>query len=207
VVRVSSSKPRAPLYLVPVGLEPRDRALEPLRERHARFVPDKPAGFLRRGEQARFGVPRALRRPGDAGGVAGQCVDRLGQLADADLDGRGEVELLPHRLRHGSGAQQAVDEVVDVGEVAGGRTVAGDRKRCAAERPVDEVRDDVAVAAGDFAGTVGVEEARFDDGQAVVVVEEVAVELAEHLGDLVRRREVQRHVLFRQRERGLAAVP
>ena len=59
---------------------------------------------------------------------------------------------------------------------------------------------------GHFPGTIGIEKAGLDHRQIVVMLEKVAVKLPQHLGDLIRRTQVQRHEFFGEGQRGAAAI-
>jgi len=101
---------------------------------------------------------------------------------------------------------ETVDQVPDVGEVPGLLPGAGDREGEAVHRPVEEVRDDVPILAGDLPGAVGVEEPGVDDRQTIEVVEVVGVEFTDHLGDLVGGVELDGDVMFLKRHLGVQAV-
>jgi hypothetical protein len=64
------------------------------------------------------------------------------------------------------------------------------------ECPVDEVGNDITVSAGYFARTINIEVASYSHRQAIIVIEEIAVEFAEKLGDLIRGVKVKRNKVF-----------
>ena len=65
--------------------------------------------------------------------------------------------------------------------------------------PVDKIRDDVPILPWHFARSERIEESGLHNFQSVMVMEEVRVQLAKHLSDLIRSGEVHRHEFFAQR--------
>src|SRR3989449_3725272 len=186
------SRPEARVLpdVVPVLAKPADRVLDPVLEASGRLVADQLPGAVDRRQQPVLRVPLPLGDELDARLVSHRVVDHLGQGPDPDLAFRREI----HRLANGGvvvpGTQETIDEIADVAEIARRVGVAGDQERAPEHRPVDEVGDYVAVLPRNLAWSIGVEEAGLDDLHAVVMREEIRVQLAEHLGDLVRRREI-----------------
>src|SRR5579862_165410 len=186
----AASEPRVADDPVPVRRGPVERPPDAGLEVDGRLIAEQAAGLLDRRAPAGDVVPRAPRRIADAGRIAGELVDERGQAPDGNLPARREIHCLADGLVGDARGEQTPHDIPDVREVAGLFTGAGDRQGLLAHRPVEKIRDDIPVAAGDLAGSVNVEESRPHDRQLIVVMEEVAVELAEQLRDLIRRVEI-----------------
>ena len=159
--------------------------LKPLSELGLGSVSKDTARLVDAGEQPVLLVPVPPLLEGDASLVPGQLVDPVCEIDDLDLPAGTEVDRLTDCIIVSDHLYETVDQVPDVGEVPGFLPGAGDRQGQAVHRPVEEVRDDVPVLAGDLPGAVGVEEPGVDDGHPIEVVEVVGVEFTDHLGDLV----------------------
>src|SRR5919107_1114870 len=97
--------------------------------------------------------------------AAGLLPDDAGELGDGELVARADVEVLVDGVRRGHRGDDAVGDVVDVGQRAGVRAVAEDRQR-GVRRQREALADQVGHGVGDagfvlgnLAGAVGVERA------------------------------------------------
>ena len=105
-----------------------------------------------------------------------------------------------------SGGYKAVDHVAHIREVTGFLAGTKYSQFFAFERAVDENRYDIAVFTGNFARAVDIKEPRDCHGEFVVVVEKVAVELAEQFGYLIRGVEVDGYEILFERQGRVRAV-
>ena len=97
------------------------------------------------------------------------------------LASRADVERPPHCLIAFDGREERPCDVVHVGEVARLLPGSSDDEWLSRKRAEEEVRDHIAVAAGDLAWAIRVEQAEDHGRQAVVRVKEIGVLLTEPL--------------------------
>src|SRR5438067_1442113 len=96
--------------------EPCDRGGDAVLEAGARLVADELPGTPDVGEQPRLGVPPPDRGEHRAGGIADGGIDHVGEITDAHLPSRAEVELHAGDLWGEPGMQQRLAYVRDIGE-------------------------------------------------------------------------------------------
>ena len=138
--------------------------LQALREGHDRLPPEQ---LLRPGD-VRLPSPRVVRGVllVDGGGVGvDNLANLIGELLHRELPRVADVDRSGVFSVHES--DEPVDEVADVLERSGLRAVAVDGHRGSLDGLLDEVGDDAAVVEG-HAGTVGVENARDSNLEAVL---------------------------------------
>lgn len=180
--------------------------LKPLSELGLGSVSKDTARLVDAGEQPVLFVPVPPLFVENPGLVPGQLIDPVCEIDDPDLPPGAKIDRLTDRLLVGGHLHETVDQIPDIGEVPGLLARAGDRQGQAVHRPVEEVRDDVAVLAGDLPRAVGVEEPGVDDRKTVKVVEVVGVELTDHLGDLVGGVEFDGDIMLLKRHLRVQAV-
>ena len=93
---------------------------------HAGLEAELRAGLRGAAEAPAGVIPRAARRDLQLGLRVGEAQDRLGQLADRRLDAGREVVDVAGRAERAA-AQQPLDDVVDVDEVAAGLAAVVER--------------------------------------------------------------------------------
>src|SRR3954468_16298213 len=166
--------------------QPLGRLADPLAHVDPRAPPEQPLGLLdARPAPDDVDLERRLVFERERVGVAARLLpDDPSDLGDGELLGGADVEVLVHRRRRGHGGDDAVGDVVDVGERPRVRAVAEDRQRRAgreAQALADQVRHrvgDARLVLGHLARAVGVERAADRVVQAVLVVRGADVELA-----------------------------
>ena len=124
-------------------VEPGDAAGDAGLERHRRLPVEQPAGAADVGHVARH-LAEQRRRERDVGLLARRLTDQLGDANERVALAVGEVDrLVPHRALGEplDAADDALDAVVDVGEVEHLVVAAEHRDRLAAQDPVGEERD------------------------------------------------------------------
>src|SRR4051794_3820278 len=173
---------------------PGDRPLEPVAQLDLGAEVELALGLRRIAVALAGVVPLARRRERDRRWVAGELVDRLGELADRRFHAGGQVVDLAGAAAQRAG-RQAGGHVLDVDEVARGNPAVLHWQRLMLQRAVDERRRDVAphrvdgpapaAGAEHLARAVDVLEARLDERHAVAAVVVVAAKLAHDLRYLV----------------------
>ena len=148
---------------------PLDGTGKTVRKGDARREPEQIARTCSRGlgtAQVTASRGEITRRADDTGNTLKGTVERI----DGGWDAGGDIDDAAGRRRCLTGPKDSVDQIGNVDEIPGGRTVATDIHRIAAQQRRSEERNDATDRRyGDLAGTIGVEETQ-DDG----------VELEEH---------------------------
>src|SRR5581483_1191461 len=122
---------------------PRDRALEALADADLRGEPEPLTRFGRIAEALTGAVPVARRLELRRGRVAGQAVDKFGQVANRRLDAGAEIVDLARLAAQGA-SDQAARDVLDEDEVARRDAAVLDRQRLAMQGFPNEGRGHVA---------------------------------------------------------------
>src|SRR5262245_16980662 len=156
-----------------VRTRPIDRPAQAVSYRHARLKAKQPPRFLRRSEAGAGTVPVPGRSDRYRLGIADELVDEIGEITDPRFHPGGKiVDLTTNAVQRCF--LQAVDQVVDVHEIAARQPAILKRKRIAMQRLPYERRRHVApdrvhcpapaASAENFARTVDILETRFDNG-------------------------------------------
>src|SRR4051794_20767066 len=167
---------------------PGDRPLEPVAQPNLGAEAELALGLRRIAVALAGVVPLARRRERDRRRVAGELVDRLGELADRRLHAGGEVVDLAGPAAQRAGLEPA-RHVLDMDQVAARDAAVLHRQGLVLERLVDEGGGHVpphgvdgatpATGAEHLAGPVDVLEAGLDEGHAETAPVVVAVQLAD----------------------------
>src|SRR2546427_9651052 len=136
--------------VLPVLLEPAVNLAQAVFEPHLGFVLEDLAGLVDRGQEAMLLVPVPALLERDACLVSRQFVHPLGQICNADLAARGQINGFPDGLVVLGARDQAADDVIDIREVSGLIARTRYREGLSVDSPVEEIGNDVAIFPWDF---------------------------------------------------------
>src|SRR2546426_7221747 len=147
----------------PVLLEPAVDLIQTVLEVHLRLVAQDPPGFLDGGEEPAFLVPVPSLFEDNARRIFREGIDLVRQINDSDFSTGGEVDRFPDGLFGHGACQEPVHNVTDIRKVPRLLTGPRYRKRLTVHRPVEEVRNDIAVLPWHLSRPARVEEPRVDN--------------------------------------------